>query len=44
MSLLCWTVLTERFPGEVNGSQAGNRLIILSVTYSGTHDGILMNI
>ena len=35
MSLLYWTVLTESFPGEVNGSQAGN----LSVTYSGFNKG-----
>ena len=36
MSLLYWTVLTESFPGEVNGSLAGT----LSVTYSDTNKGI----
>ena len=39
MSLLYWTVLTESFPGEVNGSQAGNRSMTLSVTYSGSNKG-----
>ena len=36
MSLLYWTVLTESFPGEVNGSPVGN----LSVTYSDPNKGI----
>ena len=39
MSLLYWTVLTESSPSEVNGSQAGNRSITLSVTHSGIKKG-----
>lgn len=39
MSLLYWTGSTESFLGEVSGSQAGNRLITLSVTYSGSNKG-----
>jgi hypothetical protein len=35
MSLLYWTVLTESFPSDVNGSQAGT----LSATYSGIKKG-----
>ena len=39
MSLLYWTVLTESFLGEVNGSQAGNRSMTLPVIYFGFNKG-----